>query len=138
MGLFRNPGSRENDIAMTPVKNLLILTLIACLPAAAQDPNVTIYAPGPPGFSTFDPANPPPELRPPEAAFCRFIAAGSMPHPPQFTFDGSIMTLTGTYPVSFSMSTTIFLPTNATDVISEHRNGHSAPLRLRIQSGCRE
>src|ERR1022692_4334146 len=90
-----------------------ILILIACLPAAAQDPNVTIYAPGPPGLSMFDPANPPPELKPPEAAFCRFTPQGRMPHPPQFTFDGAIMTFTGTYPVSVSMSTTIFLPYSA-------------------------
>jgi hypothetical protein len=106
--------------------SILIATLIvAGFPGFANDPDIVIFPPGAPGLRMFDPARPPIPLRPPEAAFCQFGPVARISHTPRFAFDGTTLTLVSPYAVSIAPSITIYLPSNFTEEIKEHENGHA-------------
>jgi hypothetical protein len=110
---------------MRRVSILIPILVAACISSLANDPDIVIFPPGAPGLRMFDPARPPIPLRPPEAAFCQFGPVARISHTPRFAFDGTTLTLVSPYAVSIAPSITIYLPTNFTEEIKEHENGHA-------------
>jgi len=78
-----------------------------------------------PTVETFDHNNPPPDLKPGEAADASFdVGVNGAAY--GYSFDGTTITVTSVGAVTVTGTTTIRLPDNANQTLKDHENGHHA------------